>query len=327
MTEQTTQSAAAPRKEAAGITKRSSSYHADPKMITRRPGFNARFDFGDIERLAGQIKSKKEKDPASGGLIHDLHVKRIATTDPRFAQGFIFEIVDGDRRLTAIELLMKKGEIFDTGIPIKIVDKSQSEIDDLIQMFVANDGKSFLPLEEAAAYQRMRDAGMSVKAIGEAVGRKHVHVIQILALVNADESLKQAVADKKIGKTMAKEIAQVARGDKAKQKELTLAAVAAGSDKGKRRVLLKTVQATRTEKAAKRGRVLKIHVMDAAALNELGDTMAKALPKKLMTAKAVMHADALDKWIAGDAKLIAAFTYGALQALKSAAGAKAKLEF
>jgi hypothetical protein len=56
--------------------------------------------------------------------------------------------------------------------------------------------------------------------------------------------------------------------------------------------------------------------------------MAKALQKNLMNAKAAMHADALDKWVSQDAKLVAAFTYGALQALKAAAGAKSiKLEF
>lgn len=318
MTEQTTQSAAAPRKEAAGITKRSSAYFIDPRTVTRRPGFNPRVDFGEIGQLADSI--------LANGLVMPLRVKRL----PAPVDGKVFELIDGDRRLTAIETILKKNPNWSIpdGIPAIIVDKSQEDITSLIQMFVANDGKLFLPLEEAAAYQRMREAGMSVKQIGDAVGRKHMHVNQILALVNADESLKQAVADGKIGKTMAKEIASSARGDKAKQKELTEAAVSAGKDKSKRRVLLKSVQAAKVAKAAKKGRTLKMRVLDETALNELGASVAKALQKNLMDAKALMHANSLDKWISQDAKLVAAFTYGALQALKAAGGAKSiKLEF
>jgi ParB/RepB/Spo0J family partition protein len=326
MTESNKQSAAAlaasaiatARKEAPGITKRSSSYYIDPRAITRRPGFNPRVDFGEIAQLEISI--------LANNLLNPIRVKRLAAP----IDGKVFELIDGDRRLTAIENILKKNPTWAAaeGIPAIIVDKQQDDVTSLIQMFVANDGKAFLPLEEAAAYQRMRDAGMTVKQIGDAVGRKHMHVNQILALVNADESLKQAVAEGKIGKTMAKEIASTARGDKAKQKELTEAAVAVGKDKGKRRVLLKSVQATKVAKAAKKGRTLKIRALDDAALSELGASMAKALQKNLMNAKAAMHADALDKWVSQDAKLVAAFTYGALQALKAAAGAKSiKLEF
>jgi ParB family chromosome partitioning protein len=305
------------RKEAPGITKRSSSYQADPRAISRRPGFNPRFDFGDISMLAAQIKAQ--------GLLQPLRIKRLSAPVGLFH----FELIDGDRRLTAIELILKEDPAaFPEGVPAIIVDKNQDDLTSLVQMFMANEGKAFLPLEEAAAYQKMREAGLTVKQIGEAVGRKHMHVNQILALVDADESVKQAVKDGTIGKTMAKEIASTARGDKAKQKELVEQAAAAGKGKGKRRVLLNSIQATKVAKAAKKGRTLKIRALDDAALSELGASMAKALQKNLMNAKAAMHADALDKWIAQDPKLVAAFTYGALQALKAAAGAKGvKLEF
>lgn len=306
------------RSEASGIVKRSSSYFADPKTITRREGFNPRFDFGEIDDVMQSIKVN--------GILNPLRVKRIVAGDERAAKGFVFELIDGDRRLTAVEKLLKAGVTLPDGVPVIIVDKAQTEIQDLVQMFVANEGKPFLPLEEAAAYDRMRKAGMSVKQICQAVGRKQMHVTEILALANADESVKQAVKDGKIGKTMAKQIATHARGDKAKQAELAAEAVAAGKDKGKRRALIRKVDDSRRAKAAKKGKTLKMRALSDAELSTLGASVAARLPKMIMDAAVTMHEKHLDKWISQDDKLAVAFTYGALQALKAAAGVKVKLE-
>lgn len=306
------------RAEAAGIVKRSNSYYADPKMITRREGFNPRFDFGEIDDLMASIKAN--------GILNPLRVKRIPAGDERLAKGFVFELIDGDRRLTATEKLIKAGHPFPDGVGVIIVDKAQTEIEDLVQMFVANEGKPFLPLEEAAAYDRMRKAGMSVKKICLAVGRKQMHVTEILALANADESVKQAVKDGKIGKTMAKQIATHARGDKAKQAELAAEAVAAGKDKGKRRALVRKVDDSRRAKAAKKGKTLKMRALSDDELSALGEAIAARLPKLIMDAKVTMHEKRLDKWIAQDDKLALAFTYGTLQAMKAAAGINVKLE-
>lgn len=307
-----------PRSEAAGIVKRSSSYFADPKTITRREGFNPRFDFGEIDDLMQSIKVNS--------ILNPLRVKRIPAGDERLANGFVFELIDGDRRLTAVEKLLKGSFTLPEGVPVIIVDKAQTEIQDLVQMFVANEGKPFLPLEEAAAYDRMRKAGMSVKQICLAVGRKQMHVTEILALANADESVKQAVKDGKIGKTMAKQIATHARGDKAKQAELAAEAVAAGKDKGKRRAVIRKVDDSRRAKAAKKGKVLKMRALSDEELSALGAKIADRMPKLIMDAAVMMHKEHLDRWISKDDKLAVAFTYGALQALKAAAGLKVKLE-
>lgn len=323
-----TKAAGKSRKEAAGITHRGNSYFADPSLITRREGFNARFDMGDIDTLAAQIKAKLEQDPESGGLIHDLHVKRLVKSDPRAACGFVFEIIDGDRRMTAIELLIKKGVDFPIGIPVKIVNKDQSEVQDLIQMFVANEGKPFLPLEEAVAYKRMREAGMTVAQICAAVSRKTPHVTSILALAEADESLKQAVKDGRVNKSLAKEIALTTKGDKAKQAELTKQAVDAGKDKSAKRKVIREVEKAKQTKAVKKGakRIPKMRALSDEELSTLGASVAARLPKLLLDAKVMMHKDNLEQWIKMDDKLVVAFTFGALQALKAAAGVKANLE-
>lgn len=306
------------RSEAPGILKRSNSYFGDPRTITRRVGFNPRFDFGDIDGLKASIKAN--------GLMQPLRVKRISAGDERLSKGFVFELIDGDRRLTSIEALLKDGHEFAEGVPIIIVDKSQDDTTDLIQMFVANDGKPFLPLEECAAYTKMKAAGMTVAQICKAVGRKQMHVTSILALADADEAVKEAVKDGTITKTMAKDIATNARGDKDKQKELVQAAKAAGNDKTARRRVIRQVEEAKQLKAARKGRkVPKMRSLSDEELSKLGADVAARMPQLLLNAKAMVHEKHLEKWIGQDDKLALAFAYGALQALKAAAGMKVNL--
>lgn len=306
------------RVEAAGITKRSSAYFADPKAITRRPDFNPRFDFGEIEQLAASIKDN--------GLLQPLRVKRIAANEERAAAGFAFELIDGDRRLTAIELLVKKDGALPAklveGVPIIIVDKAQDEITDLIQMFEANTGKAFLPMEEAMAYDRMRKAGMTVKQICKAVHRKEMHVTEILALLEADEEVQTAVKNGEIGKTQAKQIAKHAKGDKGAQRTLLVAAKAVQKgDKSAKKTLDKGLDDARRKKAAAKGKALKIRALDDQELAQLGMSVGMRM-KELMTNAGKPETFDLAAWVKSDDKLALAASFGALQALKAAAGMK-----
>lgn len=301
------------RKEGAGIVKRSNSYFIDPTSIARKEGFNPRFDFGEIEQLAASIKAN--------GIINPIRVQRATGRD----DGKAFELIDGDRRLTAIEALLKKGHEFPEGIPAIIVDKSQDEITSLVQMFVANDGKQFNPLEEAAAYKKMRDAGMTVKQICSAVGRASMHVTEILALVDADASVHEAVRSGAIGKTQAKEIAKHAKGDAEKQKELVKQASEA-KDKTKRAELKKSIDDSRRAKAAKKGKQLKMRALTDAELSTLGAKLAEGMVKIMKEAGQPLDAD-LRAWVAKDEKLALAARFGALEALKAAAGMDLSLEF
>lgn len=201
-----------------GIVKRSNAYFIDPKEVVRKEGWNPRFDFGEIEALAKSIKSN--------GILNPIRVKH--NEDGKF------EIIDGDRRLTAIEFLMKEGETFDNGIPAIIENKNIDEITSLVRMFESNSGKPFLPLEEAAAYKRFRDAGLTIQQICKSVSRSVAHVTNTLALISSDEWVKEALRDGHIDSTIAKSIAVKARGKKDKQKELVEKAMS--GKKGKKAV-------------------------------------------------------------------------------------------
>jgi len=300
------------RKPAAGTLARNSLYGIDPTRITRRAGWNPRFDFGEITELAKSIKSN--------GMLNPIRVKRLTPPTPDAD----FELIDGDRRLTAVLRLIKDGTEFRLGIPAVIVDKKQEDVDSLIQMFEANTGKAFLPLEEAAAFKRMRDAGLTIKEIAKRVSRGTVMVTEMLALIEADDSVKDAVASGAIGKTQAKEIASKAKGDNAKQAELVkVATEAAGKDKAK--ALRSAIGKARQEKAAKKGKVLKIRALSDAELSQIGGDLAIRMADKMRDAGMDLDTD-LRAWAAKDDGLALAFTLGALEALKAAAGVKIDLD-
>lgn len=302
-----------------GIAKMGKAYRAHPGAIMRRPGFNPRFDFGEIDVLAKSIKAN--------GVLNPLRVKRIPEQG-----GKVFELIDGDRRLTALELLMEQGEKFEDGVPVVLVDKEQDDITSLVQMFEANASKQFLPLEEAAAFKTMRDAGMTIKDICQRTGRADVHVMDTLSLLEADDSLKEAVASKQIGTTLAKQIATVAKGDKAKQAELVAAAKQTGKDKGKKAAVAVQIRKAQVERAAKKGKVLKMRALTDAQLTELGARVAKYLLHKAQDAGFDLYdgtgeaLTALREVVAKDDKLAAAYTLGALEALRAGAGIETDLD-
>ena len=302
----------------AGIIKKTTSYMVDPTKVTRAAGFNPRFDFGEIELLAKSI--------AANGLLMPIRVKRVTGNDK-----YEFELVDGDRRLTAVAQLLAKGHVFEDGVPAILVDRVQDDVTSLIQMFEANTGKPFLPLEEAAAYKRMRDAGMTIAQICSRVGRADVHVTDTLSLLEADEDVQDALKAGKIGATNAKLIATIAKGDKAAQKEMTADAVTAKGTtvdaKAAKARLMKKLEDKRAAKAAAKGKTPRLLCLSGNQLNDLGAKVAKHLAAVSKEAKWQEFATLEDAAVAvsKDEALTAAFTLGATMALLVAAGQKIEL--
>ena len=198
----------------ADITKVAKLYFADPSAFVIKEGWNTRFDMGDIAGLETSIKAN--------GFRRAKPIVAIRNEDRQL------EIIDGARRMTAVWNLLKKGHEFPEGIPVSIEDKSASVVDRTLIMFTANDGKPFLPLEAAAALQRLRDEGMTVKQIMAATGKSDVYITDTLALLSAAPEVKEAVKSGKVGKTLASKIAIKAKGDHAKQKEMVEAATKGG---------------------------------------------------------------------------------------------------
>mgnify|MGYP001564347911 CR=1 FL=1 len=224
----------------ADITKVAKLYFAEPSAFVIKEGWNTRFDMGDIHGLELSIKAN--------GFRRSKPIVAVRNDARQL------EVVDGARRMTAVWNLIKKGHEFPEGIPVSIEDKGSSVAERTLLMFTANDGKPFLPLEAAAALQRLRDEGMTVKQIMAATGKSDVYITDTLALLTAAPEVKEAVTSGKVGKTLASKIAIKAKGDHARQKELVETAAKGGkagkklanesADKIKRRAPPKKAQET-----------------------------------------------------------------------------------
>lgn len=333
MTAKTTTKAPAVRKTAAprnpvGIVRTEAKHFAVPTMIRRKPGFNPRFDFGEINELADSIKKNGllfplRVKPCSPSVLVEVSKGVYEVQDN--LKGCVYELIDGDRRLTAIELLIKKGVSFADGVWIEEVAQDQDDVTSLIQMFEANTGKPLLPLEEAAAFKRMREAKMTISQISHAVQRSVPTITERLALLESDDEVIAAVKGGKVKAVTAQKIAVHARGDKAKQRELIAQATAVGKDKTKRAALAKSLATTQRDKHAKKGHVLKIRALSDADLSSHGNRMAESL-KTQMEGKGMSFDTDLTTWVRADEELRIAYAFGALEALKMAAGAQVTLE-
>lgn len=307
-------------KNAPGIVKRSTATFVDPRAIDRRPGFNPRFTFLEIQELAATI--------AAQGVLNPLRVRR----NPQDATRWV--LVDGDRRLQAIMLLLELGHQFPEGVPAIIVGKDQSEMQDLIQTFVAsNHTKPWLAIEEAGAYQRLMAAGMTVAQISHDVGRSVQHIEYTVGLLSAAPEVQQAIADGTISATVGKEIALRVKGDTGKQAEIVAKAIEAGKGaktpkdkKAVAAVVKAEVREVQQQRAAVKNRVLKIRALDDAQLSELGAKQAALLAPLLRELGMDKDGEALLAAIPLDGKMAAAFTMGTLMALKAAAGQKVNLK-
>lgn len=302
------------------------SMNIDPKLIKRREDWNTRFDFGELDLLAKSIEHELSINPHSGGLINDIRVERMAKQD---AEGYEFELIDGDRRLSAIEILLKKGTKFPHGVSAKVEPHhadadAASDRDQLVRMFTANTGKAFLPMEEAITFGRMKAAGMSHKEIISATGRSHGVVTRAFLLLKADGRLKKAVEDKQIKAQAAVDIMSASRGDPELLESLIEEALAAKTKTAKKAVTKKVKQAKVT-KAKKEGRKLRIRALDDEQLSALGEQVSKLLQKD-MKALGLAVDTKLTDWIKGcEADVKLGYQFGVLQGLLAAAGAPAAL--
>lgn len=306
---------------APGILSSSKSYLVDPRSVYVREGHNHRFDFGDVDALAAQIEVQYANDQV--GVLVPLVVKRDAEQVGKF------QLVAGERRLMAVTTLLKKGLEFPKGIPVEIMDKDTTEVQMRLRDIVMNSGKPLLPLEEANAFQWFKtEAGMTIEQIAAQTGRGLYHVHASLKLLNADSDVVDAVKDGTIGTSLGKDIATKVK-DKSVQKEIVKAVKEAGNDKTKKKAAVKqakkTIRESQERHAAARGKELKIRALTDEQLNEHGANVNKWLVDLLKDA-GYKDNDELLKACESDDKLAAAFTLGALNGLKLAAGLKINLK-
>jgi ParB/RepB/Spo0J family partition protein len=183
------------------ILKRRDIFDVNPNLIKIETGWNPRKNLGNMDELMASI--------IANGVIEPITVRNV--------NGDLF-LVDGERRLKATLAAISTGNDIKT-IPATIARRGISDTEAMLLAIAKNDGKPFLPSEEAAAYQRLKVWGVTVKEIAQRVGKSEPHVYNRLKLVDAAPEVREAVDTKSIGVTDARKIVMESGGDIEKQKE------------------------------------------------------------------------------------------------------------
>jgi ParB/RepB/Spo0J family partition protein len=138
------------------------------------------FDQSEIGSLADSIQQH--------GLINPITVEQA---------GNCYILIDGERRWRAAKLT-GMSQIDATIRPAMNGKGSQER---LVLALVANLQRSDLtPMEEARAYQKMKDAGMTNIRISNCVGKSSAHVAQSLGLLGLDDEIQQLVDEGQLPK-------------------------------------------------------------------------------------------------------------------------------
>lgn len=169
-------------------TTKTDIFKVDPRLVIIEESFNTRIDYGNIEELAKSIKEN--------GLMIPIRVYR---------QDENFVIIDGHRRLKAIQMLLNAG----VDIPriAAIVTRKQTAEERVFQILLTNSGKPLSPIELGETYKRLLNFGYSTKEIANRIGKSENSITENIDLVtNTTKVTKQLITDKRISANLAKKI-------------------------------------------------------------------------------------------------------------------------
>jgi len=169
----------------------------NPKHIVIRTGFNPRIDKGDIAALERSIKRNGVKQP--------LTVKKV---------GRHYELVDGERRLTAaLKVALPT-------VPCQLEEAKTKGAELLLAALVSNDGKPLAPVEEAGAFRRLVNEGLSPRGISVATGKSLRLVKDRLTLISAHPDVAAAIKSGKLSLGLGLAIAKKAKSKKKQAKKV-----------------------------------------------------------------------------------------------------------
>ena len=166
----------------------------DPSMIEEEDGFNVRSDYGDLEELAYSI--------AEHGVKRPINV---------YVKGNRCFVKDGHRRLRAVKLLRENGIEIKT-VPV-IAQSKETEEQRVLDLFVFNDGKPLLKLEQGSAFLRLINFGWKQTDIAKKVSRSGTYVGQCVALARTPRRIQQLIVDGLINDSLVLDAIRKANGD------------------------------------------------------------------------------------------------------------------
>lgn len=244
---------------------RSNAWRVDnPNRIQVLADFNARQKFTGIKELADKIREQ--------GVLTPLWVRRDRANEE---QPFI--LIDGERRMRALQMLFEEDPELDLAIPVTVFDVDEEEAEDL--MAQANlDREDFLTSEKIAIVQRYRKRGLSTKDIAGRLGMSTGWVDQMVTLASASKAVKNAMDQDSITVEAA---LMIARKTKAADQQGALDKVLALSKGKKSKTAKAAARVTGTKKRPGKRQVVTV-VKELAGSEINGDSMTVKQARKLV---------------------------------------------
>lgn len=164
------------------------------------PGFNLRL----LDEALDESIEALTLHILSGGKIPPLEVRI------RDAGGVW--IVDGHRRYAAIDRALARGADLrnpkDGKVRIHVILFEGNDADRTARIITSAAGKPLTPMEIAEGYKRLRAFGWTPSHIGAKVGKTAEHVLQLLALGDANSDVRQMVRAGTVSATLAAKTAR-----------------------------------------------------------------------------------------------------------------------
>lgn len=204
-----------------------------PHQIRVMEGFNRRFDYGDMKGLANSILQH--------GVVTPIHV---VNTKQKTEEGEpIYELIDGHRRLKAVNMILPKVEVGTLIVPAMEFEAG-SELEYLTRQFVTGAGQQSLNLlEKADIIKVFRDAGHTPKQIAEELGVSITTVKDCLFMVDkATPSLRSTVEKGKMSATELLAMLKSGQVDVEELEEVVTEATEIAESEGKKKVTRKTLE-------------------------------------------------------------------------------------
>lgn len=186
-----------------GIVSRTDSFRVDPRSIKVVDGFNPRsfFDIQSLNELKESIINK--------GVINALKVRKNINDE--------IVLVDGERRLRATMMAISEGHNI-VSIPVTFTDGN--DVDLLVTSLLTNEGVRLSPIEEANAYKRLLNFGLSISDIAKETSKTYQFVQYRLELLNGSKEIQEAILNKEVTQQQALKIIKESDGSIQKQKEI-----------------------------------------------------------------------------------------------------------
>ena len=161
-------------------------FKIDPRNIVVVDGFNCRTNFGDLDKLADEIKAQ--------GVLNPISV--IPFKDENGVEKY--QLVDGERRYRAVMKLIADG-VEMSRIPALFLSKSLTEEELLIQQALRNEGDQFSPYEWGILARKLIDkCGLTIVECSKKLGLNSGAISRYLGYLELDPKLAQLLKDKVI---------------------------------------------------------------------------------------------------------------------------------